>query len=95
MEEEIEIPRSTHHKIIIKVRDELYMFEKKTYIEPFMSHIISKVDYDNIIEAGSRVMGQAWSKKRNKDVVKIPKIFIGFSIVSVLLTFLYMVFIFL
>jgi hypothetical protein len=95
MEDDKEIPKSTHHIIIIPVKDELYMFEKKTYIEPFMSHIISKIDYDNIIEAGTRVMGQAWSKKRNKDVVKIPKMFIFLSILSILLTFLYMIFIFL
>jgi hypothetical protein len=95
MDGEKEIPKSTHHKIIIPVRDELFMFEKKTYIEPFMSHIISKIDYDNIISVGTRVMGEAWSKKRNTDVVKIPRMFIVLSITSVLLTFLYMIFIFL
>jgi hypothetical protein len=91
-----ELPKSNRKKIIVPIKTDLYMFDHKSaYDEKFLNHILTKQEYDQIFVQATRVMGGSWSKKRNNDIVKIPNFIIGLAILSVLLTVLYMIFIFL
>jgi hypothetical protein len=92
----LEIPTSTRTRVIVPIKTDLYMFEyKKAYDEKFLGHIIGKTTFDQIFTNATRVMGNSWSKKRNNDIVRIPRFIIGLAVTSVILTVLYMVFIFL
>jgi hypothetical protein len=92
----IDYPKSTRKRIIVPIKTDLYMFDHKTsYEEKFLKHILSKQEFEQIFILATRVMGGSWSKKRNNDIVKIPNFIIGLAVLSVLLTILYMIFIFL
>lgn len=79
------------NKIKIYAKDQLYTFEKDKYNGNLLSNILSKNEFDKIIENCSKLMGQSWVEKRTKDQVKIPSWIIGFSILSVILTIVYMI----
>jgi hypothetical protein len=95
-DKQMEIPKSNRKRIIVPIKTDLYMFDHKSaYEEKFISHILTKQEYEQIFVQATRVMGGSWSKKRNNDIVKIPNFIIGLAVLSVLLTILYMIFIFL
>jgi hypothetical protein len=95
-DKQMELPKSSRKKIVVPVKTDLYMFDHKSaYEEKYISHILPKPEYEQIFIQATRVMGGSWSKKRNNDIVKIPNFIIGLAVLSVLLTILYMIFIFL
>jgi hypothetical protein len=85
------IPDSTSSKIIIRSREQSYCFEKDAYREEYLSGILTKKEFDDIITQASKVMGQSWSKKKINDQIKIPLWVIALSVISVILTIIYMV----
>jgi len=85
------IPESTSSKIIITSREQSYSFQKDAYKEEYLTGLITKKDFDDIIANASKIMGQAWSKKRLNDQIKIPTWVIVLSVISVALTIIYMV----
>lgn len=91
MAEENQHLTSKPNKIIVKAKEQLYTFEKGTYHEGLLSDIISKKEYDEIIDNCGKVMGQSWAKKRLNDQIKIPSGIILLSVIAVLLTIAYMV----
>lgn len=78
------------NKIIIRLSDE-YMFDNKTYNEAYLGGVISKIDYDNIIIEATRIVGLSWSKKKNKDQVKLSNPMIASIIIIGVLSAVYMV----
>ena len=85
------IPESSMTRIIIKAREQSYTFEKNAYKEEYLSGILTKKEFDDIIFQASRIMGKSWSKKRINDQIKIPSWVIILSVISVLLTIIYMI----
>jgi len=85
------IPESNASRIIISSKEQSYSFQKDAYKEEYLSGIIPKKDFDDIIANASKIMGQAWSKKRLNDQIKIPMWVIVLSVISVILTIIYMV----
>lgn len=85
------IPPSTAYKITIACNEKSYTFDKKAYKYEFLSEYISQNDWNNILSEASKVMGSSWSKKRVNDQIKLPKLIIGLACLSVLLTVVYMV----
>jgi hypothetical protein len=93
---QIELPKSTRSKVIVPIKTDLYMFDhKNAYEDNYLRHILPKSEFDQIFVQATRVMGGSWSKKRNNDIIKIPNFIIGLAGLSLLLTILYMIFIFL
>jgi hypothetical protein len=70
------------------------MIENDTYITTFLSHLISKGEYDDIIQGANRVMGLAWHKKRSNDIVRTPNLVSYMAGFSVVMVFMYMFFIY-
>jgi hypothetical protein len=96
MENQIVIPKSNRKQVIVPIKTDLYMFDhKSSYDETYLGHILNKQDFDAIFTQATRIMGGAWSKKRNNDIIRIPNFIIGLAGISLLLTILYMIFIFL
>lgn len=90
-----DIPISTPSRIIIQSREQSYTFDKDTYRDEYLRHCIAKYEYDAIVEGASKIMGQSWSKKRLNDQIKLPRFVIVLAVVSVLLTIIYMVLLYL
>jgi hypothetical protein len=67
---------------------------KDTYITTFLSHLISRGDFEAICAGANRVMGMAWHKKRSNDIVKTPSFVSNMAVLSVVLVFMYMFFIY-
>ena len=88
------LPITTHECIIIPVNLDLHMFSKNSYNKDFLEHLLKDNVYNEIIEKGTRIMGLAWSKKRNNDVVRIPRTYIFLSILSIIFAVLFMIFMF-
>lgn len=88
-------PVSCPSKIVIQSREQSYTFFKDTYKEEYLSHIISSQDYTAIINNCSKIMGNSWSKKRTNDQIKLPRFVIILACISVLLTVIYMVLLYL
>jgi hypothetical protein len=86
-----DIPDSSPSRIIIKSREQSYSFEKDAYKEEYLSGIVTKKEFDDIIANASKIMGQSWSKKRLNDQIKIPLWVIVLSVISVILTIIYMI----
>jgi hypothetical protein len=86
---------STESKIIIRCNEQSYSFDKKSYNEKFLGHILYKGEWDAVISEASKIIGSSWGKKRMKDKVTIPRFLVIFALLSVLLTFIYMIFLYL
>ncbi len=93
-EKEKENLKSTPERIIIKANLQNYTFPKETYNENYIGHIIKKSDYDNIIENASKILSQAWMKKRENDKINLPPFVTTLSVIAVLLTIAYMIMIY-
>jgi len=90
-----EIPLNTSSKIIINSNIENYAFDKGTYREDYLNHIIEKNEYENILVNASKIMGNSWVKKRINDQIKLPKNVIILSIISIVLVIIYMILLYL
>ena len=86
--------KNTPERIYIKANLQNYTFPKETYNERFISHLIHKKDYDFIIENASKILSQAWMKKRDNDKIALPPFVTFLSIISVILTIVYMILIY-
>jgi hypothetical protein len=87
-------PVSVFNKIILPIKEELFLIENNTYITTFLSHLISKEEYDQVVQGANKVMGTAWHKKRSNDIVKTPNFVSYMAGLSVVLVFMYMFFIY-
>ena len=83
------VPQTSSSKIIITLNEQSYTFDKKSYKPEFLSDIINKIEWDNIITEASKIMGQSWSKKRMNDQIKLPRWIVVLAILCVLLTIIY------
>jgi len=86
--------KNTPERIYIKANLKNLTFPKDTYNERFISHLIHKKDYDCIIENASKILSQVWIKKRDNDKITLPPFVTFLSIISVILTILYMILIY-
>ena len=77
--------------IIVKSKEQIYIFEKGNYREDLLAEYMTKQKFDSIIEKAGKTMGQSWATKRTNDQIKIPGAVIVLSIIAVLLTIAYMV----
>lgn len=84
-------PEATSSRIIIESNDQSYNFDKKSYCPEFLQGIITKSEWDIIIVEASKIMGQSWGKKKTFDLIKLPKFMVVLAILSVLLTIVYMI----
>jgi hypothetical protein len=90
-----DLPLSTPSRIIIQSREQSYTFDKGTYRDDYLRHCISKKDYDEVLDAASKIMGQSWSKKRLNDTIKLPRFVIVLALTAVILTVVYMILLYL
>lgn len=90
-----EIPITTPSRIVVQSREQSYTFDKGTYREDYLRHIISKSEYEKIIQEASKLMGQSWTKKRLNDQIKLPTFVIVLSVICLVLTLIYMILIYL
>jgi hypothetical protein len=81
----------TPHKVIIPSKEQTYSFEKNTYRENYLDHLISKTDYDVVIEGASKIMGRAWGKKKVSDQIKLPRAVISLAVLALILALIYMI----
>jgi len=86
--------KNTPERIIVKANLQNYTFPKETFNERFIGHLIQKNDYDSVIEAASKILSQSWMKKRDNDKINLPPIVSVLSIISILLTIVYMILIY-
>lgn len=86
-----EILESTNERLIIKANLQNYTFPKETYKHDYIGHLIRVDEYNNIIDQASKVLSQAWMKKRDNDKINLPTFVIVLSVISVILTIAYMI----
>lgn len=86
--------KCTPERIVIKANLQNYTFPKETYKTEYISHLIPKDQYDLIIEKASKILSQAWMKKRENDKINLPGFVTGLSVLSVILTIAYMIMIY-
>ena len=82
---------SNSERLIIKANLQNYTFPKETYKEEYIGHIIDVSRYNQIIDHASKVLSQAWMKKRDNDKINLPTFVIVLSVISVVLTIAYMI----
>ena len=88
------IYKNTPQRIVVKANLQNYTFPKETYHETFIGHLIKKEEYDRIIASGSKILSQAWMKKRDNDKINLPPFVTALSVISILLTVVYMILIY-
>jgi hypothetical protein len=69
-------------------------FDKSVYREDYLQGIIEKEEFNKIIDECSKILGKAAEKKRENDEIKLPKFIIWLTVISVLLSILYIAAIF-
>jgi hypothetical protein len=89
-----DMPFNTPNKIISQSREQSYTFDKNTYVEKYLSHLISQEDYEEIILGASKTMGRSWGKKKKNDQIKLPKSISTLALASVAFSLLYMILIY-
>jgi hypothetical protein len=86
--------KNSPEKIIIKANLQNYTFPKESYVENYLGHLILKKEFDTIIDNSSKILSQAWMKKRENDKINLPPFVTILSVISVLLTIVYMIMIY-
>jgi hypothetical protein len=77
--------------ILIKSSEGSYCFHKNIYDKnPILKDIITKFEFDKIINQASKIMGNAILKKREADKFEVSYWIIGLSTFSVLLVIFYL-----
>lgn len=79
------IPNSSPNKLIVTASIENYTFNKSCYVQHYIGHILTKEQFDKIIDNLSKKMGQVWVKKKLRDQIKFPNYVLWLSYSSVLL----------
>ena len=85
------IPICTPTNIQIKANLQNFTFPKNSYKEDYLSHIISKSEYDNIIQSISRIISSAWMKKRDNDKLTLPPLLTTLAVIAVLCALIYLI----
>lgn len=85
---------SSYRKILVKANLQNYSFPKGSYKEEYLGHLIRIEDYNGIIESASKILSQAWMKKRENDKINLPSIVVILSVIAVVLTIIYMILIY-
>lgn len=86
--EDIELDDNyTWHKIPIKITERI-QFIKNTYREDLLKYIISKKNYEKIIEKGDRVLYNCWCRKKKYDKITIPSLIYFVFTFLIVLTFI-------
>jgi hypothetical protein len=80
---------NSNNKITIGINKISFIYDKKSYRSDLLNKIISKQEWENIINEASRRMGQSWSKKKLNDKISLPNIMTIFAVLSVILTIIY------
>jgi hypothetical protein len=81
----------TEDCIIITSNENNYSFNKKSYIDKFLAHLISKDEWDKILLDAGKVMSASWGKKKVKDQIKLPKSIVLLGLLCVVLIIIYMI----
>lgn len=79
------------NKIVIPSREGTYSFSRKTYKEEILRNLITKFEYDKIIENASKIMGNALLTKRKNDHFEVSNwvIFLEILITCLVLFYLF------
>jgi hypothetical protein len=78
-------------RIEIPCKEVSYTFDKNGYREEFLKGILSKTEFETIVQESSKIMGKSVQKKKENDEVKIPKFFIILSIIAICFSILYLI----
>ena len=80
--------------ILIPCKKTSMTFDKNVYKEDDLAGIVEREEFNKIADECSKMLGKAAEKKRENDEIKLPKFIVWLTIVSVLLSFLYIIAIF-
>lgn len=89
--EHINFPSNSPNLIVIKSNDKGIGFLKTMYDSRYCAGVISKDEFDSIIERASNLMGKVYSKKRNMDTQGVPIWYKLSLFLSLLIAFAFLV----
>jgi len=93
-ETDVNILKMTPTNIQIKANLQNFTFPKSSYSERFLIHLISKKNYDAIIESVSKVLSSSWMKKRENDKISLPPFVTILAVIAVICALLYLILIY-
>lgn len=77
------------NKIFITIRDISWTCDKNTYRDEYLSGILTRKEFDKILDNSDKCIGRAMQRKRDNDEVRLPKSFTYLSAIAVLLSLAY------
>jgi len=83
--------KSSAQKIIIISNEFSNLYDKKSYISKYLKGIISREDWNKIILDANKIVGFSWTKKKDLEIIELPKFLSVLALISIILTFIYMI----